>query len=90
MLSIVLIPAKQRNGKIVEKGMSINPIKAIEDTNALKDLGKMGHYMYMGAREEGASEDEAISVVFAYFVSLNVAAAQLGNEEKKNEEDNDD
>jgi len=44
-----------------------DPIKKIEDVNAMQGFGQMAYHVYKGAIDEGATKMEAYLVTAAYF-----------------------
>lgn len=45
-----------------------DPLRAIEDERAQKDIGVFAYRVYVGAKEDGATEFEAYMIVCAWFV----------------------
>lgn len=47
-----------------------NPLVNIEDRAASMDFGKQGFHIYQGAIEEGATPNEALRIVTAFYAGM--------------------
>ena len=62
-------------------------ITNIEDKTANMDMGRMGYQMMQGAMEEGATMEEAIIILTAYFAGMFTGVAEQNRKDKENEAD---
>jgi len=62
----------------------MDPLTDIEDKKAMKDLGRIGYFIMIGAIESGANIVEASLVTSSYFAGLIHGAKK--DEEEKDEE----
>lgn len=62
-------------------------ITNIEDKTANMDMGRMGYQMMQGAMEEGATMEEAIIILTAYFAGMFTGVAEQNRKDKENEDE---
>ncbi len=65
----------------LEDKVTENPMKQIEDTKALMDIGKMGLNILRGAIEDGATPVEAATVLSSYYAGMFMSAKDNEDEE---------
>lgn len=50
--------------------MDKNPITELEDKTGMRDMGRMGYLVMQGAKDEGATNEEALTVMIGYFAGI--------------------
>ena len=71
----------RREDKVTDK----DPLSKIEDKAGMMDMGRMGYYVYCGAMEEGATEQEALTIMIGYFAGI--AASNNFRPNQENDEE---